>query len=150
MIPKNSTLLIWHLNPKKVFSTNLIRRILIYHLVARIAFSRFAWKVWAKEHALLFKIFRENVLFSDETTLELHPSKRVLVRRLLNTGMEKKEFIGNPKIWRKKIDALVFYCPRWSEMSPESLWNDKFDQISADFARKSSAGNVFGRKIATR
>ena len=31
------------------------------------------------------------------------------------------------------------------EMSPKSLWNDKFDQVLADFA-----GNVFGRKIAAR
>ena len=29
------------------------------------------------------------MLFSDETTLELHPNKQVLVRRLPNTGMEK-------------------------------------------------------------
>ena len=29
-------------------------------------------------------------------------------------------------------------------MSPKSLWNDKFDQIFVDFARKSFAGNVFG------
>ena len=134
------------------------RKILIsYHLRARIAIkkpyltakNRLARKVWAKEHTLLPKIFWQNVLFSDERTLELHPNKRVLVRRLPNTGMEKK-FIGNPKIWRKKIDALGFYCPRWSEMSPKSLWNDKFDQIFADFARKSIAGNVFGRKIAAR
>ena len=109
--------------------------------------NRLARKVWAKEHALLPKIFWQNVLFSDETTLELHPNKRVLVRRLPNG---KEEFIGNPKIWRKKIDALRFYCPRWSEMSPKSLWNDKFDQIFADFARKSIAGNVFVRKIAAR
>ena len=36
------------------------------------------------------KCFWQNVLFLDETTLELHPNKRVLVRRLPNTGMEKK------------------------------------------------------------
>ena len=49
-------------------------------------------KIWAKEHALLLKMFWQNVMFSDETTLELHPNKRVLVRRLPNTGMEKKTY----------------------------------------------------------
>ena len=53
-------------------------------------------------------------------------------------------------MWWEKNDALGFYCPRWPEMSPKSLWNDKFDQIFADFARKSIAGNVFGQKIAAR
>ena len=76
--------------------------------------------------------------------------ERVLVRRLPNTGMEKKKLSETRKFEGKKIDALGFYCPRWSEMSPKSLWNDKFDQIFADFARKSIAGNVFGRKIAAR
>ena len=93
---KNSIQLLWHLNPKKSCSKNLIRRILIsYHLHARIAIkkpyftakNRLARKVWARKHALLPKIFWQTVLFSEETTLELHPNKRVLVRRLPNTGM---------------------------------------------------------------
>ena len=109
--------------------------------------NRLARKVWANEHALLPKIFWQNVLFSDETTLELHPNKRVLVRPLPNTGMEKKNLSETRKLG-KKIDALGFHCPRWSEMSPKSLWNDKFDQIYADFAGMSIAGNVFGRKNA--
>ena len=46
------------------------------------------------------------MLFSDETTLELHPKKRVLV----NTGMEKKEFVGNSKIWRKKLILWGFFA----------------------------------------
>ena len=54
--------------------------------------NRLTRKVWAKEHALLPKIFWQNVLLSDKTTLELHPNKRVLVRRLPNTGMEKKYY----------------------------------------------------------
>ena len=38
---KNSTQLLWHLNPKKSCSTSLIRRILIsYHLRARIAIKK--------------------------------------------------------------------------------------------------------------
>ena len=99
MIPKNSTQLLWHLNPKKTCSTSLIRRTLTSHqLRARIAIkkpyiiarNRFARKVWPKEHALIPKVFWRNVLFSDEITLELHRNKRVLVRRLPNTGMEKK------------------------------------------------------------
>ena len=53
----------------------------------------------------------------------------------------KEEFIEKPKIWRRKVDALGFYYPRWSEMSPKSRWNDKFDQIFADFAEKYIAGN---------
>ena len=60
------------------------------------------------------------MLFSDETALELHPNKRVLVRRLLNTGMEKKNLSQTQKFGGKKL-MLVFYCPRWSEMSPESV-----------------------------
>ena len=63
--------------------------------------NRLARKVWAKEHALLPKIFWQNVLFSDETTLELHPNKRVLVRRLPNTGMEKKNLSETRKFGGK-------------------------------------------------
>ena len=88
----------------------MIRRILIYHFRARIAIkkpchtvrNRLARKVWAKEHALLPKIFWQNVLFSDETSLELHPNERVH-----NTGMEKK----NLSETRKPIDALGFFLP---------------------------------------
>ena len=58
---------------------------------------------WANEHPLLLKIFWQNVLLSNETTLELHPNKRVLVRRLPNTGMEKKNLSENQKIWWKKL-----------------------------------------------
>ena len=65
--------------------------------------NRLARKVWAKEHALLPKIFWQNVLFSDETTLELHPNKRVLVRRLPNTGMEKKNLSETRKFGGKKL-----------------------------------------------
>ena len=99
MIPKKIQQLLWHLNPENNCSTSLIRRILIcYHLRARIAIkkayltakNRLVKKVWAKKHALLPKIFWQNVLFSDETTLELHPNKRVLVRRSPNTRMGKK------------------------------------------------------------
>ena len=43
------------------------------------------------------------MLFSDETTLELHPNKRVLVRRLPNTGMEKKNLSETRKFGRKKL-----------------------------------------------
>ena len=90
----------------------MIRRILIsYHLRARIAIkkpyltakNRLARKFWAKEHALLPKIFWQNVLFSDETTLELHPNKRVLVHRLPNTGLEKKNLSETRKFGGKKL-----------------------------------------------
>ena len=75
-----------------------------------------------------FQIFLAKcVLFSGKITLELHPNKLVLLRRLPNTGMEKEKVIGNPIILRRKSYALGFYCPQWSEMSPKSLWNDKFD-----------------------
>ena len=90
----------------------MIRKILIfYQLRARIAIekpyltarNRLARKVWAKKHALLPKIFWQKVLFSDATTLELHPNKRVLVRRLHNTGMEKKNLSETRKIGGKKM-----------------------------------------------
>ena len=96
MIPKKIELKFYGvLTRKKCCSKSLIRRILIsYHLRARIATKKPYLTVrnrlvWANEHALLPKIFRQNVLFSDKTTLELHPNKRVLVRRLPKTGMEK-------------------------------------------------------------
>ena len=157
--PKKIQLNFYGILTQKNCSTSLIRRILIaYRLRARIAIkkpyltakNRLARKVWAKEHALLPKIFWQNVLFSDETTLELHPNKRVLVRRLPNIPEWKRRTYRKPKNLAEKIDALGFYCPRWSEMSPKNLWNDKFDQIFADFARKPIAGNVFGRKLAAR
>ena len=155
---KNSTQLLWHLNPKKNCSTSLIRRILIYHLRARIAIkksyhtakNRLARKVWAKEHALLPKIFWQNVLFSDETTLELHPNKRVLVRRLPNTGMEKKNLSETRKFGGKKLMLWGFIAHDGRKCLQKvcgTINSIKYLQI---FCRKSIAGNVFGRKIAAR
>ena len=43
------------------------------------------------------------MLFSDETTLELHPNKRVLVRRLANTRMKKKNLSKTRKFGGKKL-----------------------------------------------
>ena len=101
MISKNSTQLLWHPNPKKMlfhkFDTKKINLLLLAcqncyqqtkpYVTAR---TRLARKVWANEHALFPKIFWQNVLLPDETTLELHPNKQVLVRRLPKPGMEKK------------------------------------------------------------
>ena len=70
------------------------------YLTAR---NRFARKAWAKEHALFPKFFSQNVLLSDKTTLGLHPNKRVLVLRLPNTGMEKKDLSETQKFGRKKL-----------------------------------------------
>ena len=67
-----------------------------------------ATNIWAKEHALLPKVFRQNVLFSEETTLELHPNQRVLVRRLPNTGMERKNFSETQKLGGKKLMLCGF------------------------------------------
>ena len=124
MIPKKSIQLLWHLNPKMLFHKFDTKNINLsfacqncYQKTYLTARNRLARKFWANEHALIPKIFWQNVLFSDGTTLELHPNKQVLVCRLPNG---KEEFIGNPKIWRKKIDALGFYCPRWSELSRKS------------------------------
>ena len=50
---------------------------------------------------LLPKIFWQNVMFTDETTLELLPNKRVLVRRLPNTGMERKNLSETRKFGEK-------------------------------------------------
>ena len=134
----------------------MIRRILIsYHLHARIAIkkpyltakNRLARKVWAKEHALLPKIFWQTVLFSDETTLELHPNKRVLVRRLPNTGMEKKNLSETREFGGEKLMLWGFIAHDGRKCLQKA---NKFHQIFADFARKSIAGNVFGRKNAAR
>ena len=43
------------------------------------------------------------MLFSDESTQELHPKKRVLVRRLPNTGVEKKNLSETRKFGGKKL-----------------------------------------------
>ena len=75
-------------------------------------------------------------------------TKKFLVHRLPNTGMEKN--LSETRKFGEKNDAYGFSCPLWSEISPKSQWNDKFDQIFAVFAGKSIARNVFGRKIATR
>ena len=63
--------------------------------------NRLARKVWAKEHALLPKFSGKMCCF--RTTLELHPNKRVLVRRLPNTGMKKKNLSETRKFDRKKL-----------------------------------------------
>ena len=137
----------------------MIRTILVcYHLRARIAIKKpyltarnlLARKLWAKEHALLPKILRQDVLFSDETTLELHPNKRALVRRLPNTGMEKKNLSETRKFGGKKLMLWGFVAHDGQKGLQKSLWNDKFDQKFADFSRKSIAGKHLGRKIATR
>ena len=60
-------------------------------------------KSLGKRTRLLPKIFWQNVLFLDEKTLELHPNKRVLVRRLPNTGMEKKNLSETRKFGEKKL-----------------------------------------------
>ena len=43
------------------------------------------------------------MLFSEETTLELYPNKRVLARRLPKTGMEKKNLSETQKFGGKKL-----------------------------------------------
>ena len=43
------------------------------------------------------------MLFSDKTTLELHPNKRVVVHRLPNAGMEKKNLSQTQKLGVKKL-----------------------------------------------
>ena len=110
--PKKIQLNFYGILTRKICSTFMVQRIIIfYQLCARIAIekpyltarNRFARKVWAKKHALLPKIFRQKVLFSDETTLELQPNKRVLVRRLPNTGMEKKNLSETRKFGGKKL-----------------------------------------------
>ena len=130
-----------------------------YHLCARIAIKKpyltaknwLARKVWANQRAILPKIFWQKVLFLDKTNLELHSNKRVLARPLPNTGMEKRRIYRKPESFvGKKLMPKGFFCPRLSEMSPKSLWNDKINQVFADFERKSIAENVFVRKIAAR
>ena len=89
-----------------------MQRILIsYHLRAKIAIkklyltarNRLARKVWANEHALLPKLFWQNVLFSDEITLEPQANKRVLVRRLPTTRMENKNLSETRKFSGRKL-----------------------------------------------
>ena len=133
------------------------RKILIYHLRARIAIrkpyltarNRLARKIWAKEHALLPKIYWQNKLFSDETTLELHPNKRVLVRRLPNTGLEKKNLLETQKFSGKKLMLWGFIAHdgrKCLQKVCETINSIKYLQIFPG----SLAGNVFGRKIAAR
>ena len=62
-----------------------------------------ARKVWANEHASLPKIFWQIVLFLDEPTMELHPNKRVLVRRVPKTGIERKTLTETRKFGGKKL-----------------------------------------------
>ena len=50
------------------------------------------------------------MLFSDETTLELHPSKRVLVHRLPNTGMEKKNLSETEQFGGRKLTLWCFFA----------------------------------------
>ena len=57
---KNSTQLSWHLNPKKSCSTSLIRRILIYHLRARIAIKN---PIFWREIDLPEKFGQKNTLY---------------------------------------------------------------------------------------
>ena len=65
--------------------------------------NRLAKKVRAEEYALLPNFFWQNVLFSDETTPELHPNERVLVRRLPNNGMEIKILSETRSFCEKKL-----------------------------------------------
>ena len=127
---KNSTQLLWHVKPKKCCSMNLIQRLFIScHLRARFAIKKsyltarnwLARIVWAKEHALLPKIFWQNVLFSDETTVELHPNKRVWARRLPNTGIENKNFSGARKFGGKNWCFRVLLPSMVGNVSKKSV-----------------------------
>ena len=57
------------------------------------------------------------MLFSDETTLELHPNKRVLVHRLCNTGMEKKNFSETRNFGGKKLMLWVLLPTMFGNVS---------------------------------
>ena len=159
MIQKNSTQLLWLLKPKKrLYHEFDMKNVNVLSFACQNCYQKTlsygnkstCHKILGKRTRFFPQNFQAKCDFSDETTLELHPNKRVIVRRSPNTGMEKKNLSETRKFGGKKIDALGFYYPRWSEMSPKSLWNDKFDQLFADIARKSIAGNVFGRKITAR
>ena len=108
--------------------------------------NRLARKVWAKQHALLPKIFWQSVLFSDETNLELHPNKRVLVRSLTNTGMGKKNLSETRKFGGKKL-ILCGFIAHDGRKCLQKVWNDKFDQIFADFAGSLLPEMFLGEKL---
>ena len=60
--------------------------------------------MFGQKNTLYFpNFFWQIVLFSDETTLELHPNKRVLFRRLPNSGMEKKNLSKTQTFGGKKL-----------------------------------------------
>ena len=137
---------------------NFDTKILIsYHLRVRIAIektclmakTRLARKVWAKEHALPPKIFRQNVLFSDETTLELHPKKRVLVRRLPNTGMETKNLSETRKFGGKKL-MLWGFIAHDGRKCLQKVCGTMNSIKHLQILQESIAGNGFGWKIAAR
>ena len=88
------------------------------YLTAR---NRLAGKVWANEHALLPKFFWQNVLFSDKTTLELHPNKRVLVRCLPNTEMEKNNLPETRKFDGKELMLWGFIATMVGNVSKKSV-----------------------------
>ena len=78
------------------------------------------------------KPFWQNVLFSDETTLELYPNKRVLVRRLPNTGMKKNNLSETRKFGGRKLMLWGFNAHngrKWFQKVSGTINSIKFLQI---------------------
>ena len=109
---KSSTELLQHLKPENTCSTSLVRKTLLnYGLHARVAFRkplltqshRHFRKKFASEFVLKPTTFWKNVIFSDETIIELSPNRRILVRRPLKSGIEEKYLCKTKKFGGKKL-----------------------------------------------
>ena len=154
MIPKIIQQLLWHLNAKKnvpqVWHEDYYSIICVPELLSKNPILR-------RKIDLPEKFGQKNTLYVPKFFGKMccFRTKQLWNCTLTNEYWSvvypipewKRRTYRKPENLAEKIDALGFYCPRWSEMSPKSLWNDKFDQIFADFARKSIAGNVFGEKL---
>ena len=108
----NSTQIAREVSPFLKISSSLVRKILIRHgLRARISIKKpfitslnvQKRKNWCRQMVGLGDGFWENVVFSDETIMELNPTRREYVRRPPGEGFNRKYISTFKKFGGKKV-----------------------------------------------
>ena len=108
----NSTQLKTELQPKTSISSSYIRKILVSHgLKARISIKKLLLskinvqkrKNWCGKMKTKGMDFWKNVVFSDETIMELHPNRRLYVRRPPGQGLNPKYTTQTVKFGGKRV-----------------------------------------------
>ncbi len=156
---KNSTLLLSEMNLVTSVSTSLIRKKLINNkLLACVAVAKpYLSKInrrkrlqWAKDYYAEPLDFWKKVLFSDETSYELHPHRKQYVRRPPNAKFHQKYVQTKLKFGGWKTMFWGFHILGWTEKIDSSSKKYYYNNIPRSTARKlvdweESAWNILTR-----